>query len=504
MFESRISNQVLILNTVAFTICFAGWMMNGVLITYLVDHDVFMWSKSQMGWLIGIPVLSGSLMRLPVGVWTDKYGGRKVYTILMLVSAIPMFMMSYANSYYQFFFASLGFGLTGAAFAVGIAYTSIWFSKKHQGTALGIFGVGNAGSALTTLGAPTVLKYLTVQHTYLDGWRMLPRMYALGLVLMAILFYFLSYERKAEHTAGMSLKQRLAPLKYMRVWRFGLYYFLVFGAFVALAQWLVPYYVNVYTMSVTSAGLMASIFSLPSGVIRALGGYLSDKFGARRIMYWVLGSCAVGFALLCVPRMDIESPGQGVVAIRGGVVTEVTPTSIHVGNQFYKVTPEPLGWRDIELDKFQILPAGEFWQIPVVKVGDTVVKKQLLAKGVTHLFFQANIWIFTGLVFFVGIMMGIGKAAVYKHIPDYYPEQVGVVGGIVGVIGGLGGFICPILFGYMLQASGIWTTSWMLLAAVSVVSLIWMHLVIQKMMHNKAPTLMRQVEELKSIKEQPS
>jgi NNP family nitrate/nitrite transporter-like MFS transporter len=106
-----------------------------------------------------------------------------------------------------------------------------------------------------------------------------------------------------------------------------------------------------------------------------------------------------------------------------------------------------------------VFPSGEFWQVPAVQVGDKVVKKQLLARGMTHLFFQANVWIFTFIVFVVGIMMGIGKAAVYRHIPDYYPEQIGVVGGIVGVVGGLGGFFCPILFGYMLKGTGIWTTS---------------------------------------------
>lgn len=495
MEDRRRALQVLILNTVAFTVCFAGWMMNGVLITFLVDNDVFAWDKAQMGWLIGIPVLTGSIMRLPVGVLTDKYGGRKVYTILMLISAIPMYMTSMANEYYEFLGASLGFGLTGAAFAVGIAYTSVWFPKERQGTALGIFGVGNAGSALTSMGAPVALRMLTDGGANIDAWRTLPKLYALALVIMAVLFYFLTYEKRTPHSTGLTLMQRLEPLKYVRVWRFGLYYFLVFGVFVALAQWLIPYYVNVYTMSVATAGMMAAIFSLPSGVIRALGGWMSDKFGARRVMYWVLGSCLAGCALLCVPRMDIESPGSGVTAARGGTVTFVSDTLIRVDSRDYKVRPEPASWRKHQDNTFLIFPSGEFWQVPAVKVGDKVVKKQLLARGVTHLFFQANVWIFTFIVFVVGIMMGIGKAAVYRHIPDYYPEQIGVVGGIVGVVGGLGGFFCPILFGYMLKSTGIWTTSWIFLTALSLVCLLWMHFVIQKMMRSKAPVLMRHIED---------
>lgn len=495
MSEQAKAVRVLTLNTLAFTICFACWMMNGVLITFLVDNDVYPWDKAQMGWLIGIPVLTGSLMRLPVGVLTDKYGGRIVYTVLMLISAIPMYMLSLADSYYEFFAASLGFGLSGAAFAVGIAYTSVWFPKHRQGTALGIFGVGNAGSALTSMGAPLMLRSLTDYGVNIEGWRTLPKLYALGLIVMAIVFYLLTHPKRAEHTEGMTLRQRLEPLKYIRVWRFGLYYFLVFGAFVALAQWLIPYYVNVYTMSVATAGMMAAIFSLPSGLIRALGGWLSDKFGARRIMYWVLGSCLIGCALLIVPRMDIQSPGSGVAAARKGTVTSVSPTEIQVDQRVYKVRPQPDSWRSSQESNFLVFPAGEFWQEAVVKPGDQVVKKQLLARGVTHLYFQANVWIFTAIMFLVGIMMGIGKAAVYKHIPDYYPEQVGVVGGIVGVVGGLGGFVCPIIFGYMLKWTGIWTTCWIFLAALAFACLIWMHWVVQRMMHQREPALMRHIEE---------
>ena len=152
---------VLALNTIAFTICFACWMLNGVLVTFLVENEAYTWTETQIGWLIGIPVLTGAVTRLPVGILTDKYGGRIVYTTVMLLAAIPMFMLSVADDYYEFFGASLGFGLAGASFAVGIAYTSVWFPKHQQGTALGIFGAGNAGAALTSIVAPTILLRLT-------------------------------------------------------------------------------------------------------------------------------------------------------------------------------------------------------------------------------------------------------------------------------------------------------------------------------------------------------
>lgn len=497
MKDRRGAILVLALNTLAFTVCFACWMLNGVLVTFLVDNQVYTWSDSQIGWLIGIPVLSGSIFRLPIGILTDKYGGKWVYVGVMLASAVPLYLMRFADSYWSFFLLSFGFGFAGTAFAVGIAYTSVWFAREHQGTALGIFGAGNAGAAVTSMGAPVLLRHLTNGGENLDAWRAMPQIYAAALVAMAFLFILLARNLKADDSHITSLRQRLAPLRHMRVWRFGLYYFLVFGGFVALAQWLIPYYVSAYMMPLATAGLMASIFSLPSGVIRALGGFLSDKLGARRVMYYVLGACVVCCSLLIVPRMTVESPGKGVMAKRAGTVTEVTPSSITVDTQRYSLQTGESA-QSLVMDTALVLPRAVAWQEPLVKVGDKVLKKQLLARGTTEIFFQANVWIFTALVFVVGIMMGIGKAAVYKHIPDYFPREVGVVGGIVGVLGGLGGFFCPIIFGYLLEYTGLWTTCWMFFAVISVVCLWWMHAVVQRMMHAEAPHLTQRMESMEA------
>lgn len=500
MNSRRHAVTALTLNTVAFTVCFACWMLNGVLVTFLVENQLFQWSDAQIGWLIGIPVLSGAIIRLPVGILTDKYGGKWVYVAIMVLSAIPMFLLGHANSFASFFWCSLGFGLSGASFAVGIAYTSVWFKRQHQGTALGIFGAGNAGAALTSMGAPYLLRWLTDGGQNLDAWRTMPRVYAGVLLIMAILFAVLAKPKKVDDSHITSFMQRLTPLRHMRVWRFGLYYFLVFGGFVALAQWLIPYYVNVYTVPLATAGMLAAIFSLPSGVIRALGGYLSDHFGARRVMYWVLGSCLISSVFLIVPRMDIQSPGKGVMAKRGGTVVSVSDTQIVIGEVVYALEARSEGDGNVFQTAGDILiwPAMNTYQEPTVEVGQQVAKKELVARGVTHIYFQANIWVFTALLFVLGIMMGIGKAAVYKHIPDYFPQEVGVVGGIVGVLGGLGGFVCPIIFGYLLEWTGLWTTCWMFFALLSVACLWWMHAVIQRMHHDSAPSLRGHMENIKS------
>jgi MFS transporter, NNP family, nitrate/nitrite transporter len=470
---------VLTANTIAFAVCFAAWTMNGVLVTYLVDQGTFAWSESQVGVLIGIPVLTGSVMRLPLGILTDRIGGRWVYSTLMLLSAVPLLALSRASSYQTFLWCSLGFGLTGASFAVGVAYTSLFFARERQGTALGIFGIGNAGAALTTMIAPTLLVRFTAGGANPDGWRRLPQFYAAALVLAAVVFVLVTESRRSESSA--SLAARLAPLRRARVWRFGLYYFLVFGGFVGLSQWLMPYYVNVYGMSVTTAGLMASMFSLPSSLVRAVGGWLSDRFGARRVMYVVLAVSLLSCALLSVPRMDIESPGRGLMAKRAGVVTSVDANAIVIGSDRYALQAAPRDPMATDDASWLVLPRKSFWQEPAVHVGDRVAKRQLLARGITHIYFQANVTIFSGLLLATGFMMGLGMGAVFKYIPDYFPGQVGVVGGIVGVIGGIGGFVCPILFGVLLQRTGLWTTCWMFFTLVAAVCLASLLVVVSRM-----------------------
>lgn len=485
-------NRILLLSTLAFMVCFAAWMINGVLVTYLVNNGVFNWSPVQIGLLLGVPVLVGSVLRLPVGILTDKFGGKTVIAVVLFFCAIPMFFLSKANSYSVFLLLSFGFGLTGAVFAAGVAYMSLWFPREKQGTALGIFGAGNMGAALTTLFAPSVLDRLTDHGANMEAWRTLPQLYAALLVLMGIVF-LLGTKNKLPAEAK-TLVQRLAPLKEIRVWRFGLYYFFVFGSFVALAQWLIPYYVNVYSLSIVSAGFMATAFSLPAGLVRAAGGWLADKVGARIVLLWVFGVCLVCLVFIFVPRMEIQAPGQGVMATKPGVVSFVSDDKIVVGSDTYVLQSKGGDSSEVTIrfgihhdqEGFLFLPTTTYHQVPNVKEGDEVGKGTLLAKGVTMIYFQANKWIFSGFVFIIGVMMGIGGAAVFKHISDYYPANIGTVGGIVGVLGGLGGFFGPIIFGYLLNTTGIWTSCWMFLAVLVAICIVLQRMAIKAITENRA------------------
>lgn len=485
---------VLVATTLAFTVCVAVWMMYGVLITFLVDTGVYRWDRLEIGWLIGTPVLSGAVLSLPAGVLTDRFGGRAVMTVLLLATSIPVFFIGQAESYAHFLLAGLGVGMSGASFAVGAGYVSLWFRPERQGLVLGLFGIGLVGAALTNLIQPWLLDALTRDGTSPHLWRLMPAYYSVALIVTAAVFWLSTADRRIGEADGKSLVAYLAPLRLARVWRFGLYYSFVFGGFVALSQWLLPYYVNVYSTSVATAGALAAAFALSAAVVRALGGWLSDRVGARRVLTWALTSSLVVLILLLPPRVDLQAPGPGIAAVREGTVTFVSPTEVVVGEDRYLLQQTGGDAKEVSFsihdaeESFLLLPTATFRQIPVVRRGDKVAKGQLLVQGVTHVYFQANRWIFTALVLVLGIAMGLGSGAVLKLVPSYFPEGVGVVSGAVAMLGTLGGFVYPILFGHLLNVTGIWTTNWLLLAGVALVCRLWFRATVRRVGSTARPS----------------
>jgi NNP family nitrate/nitrite transporter-like MFS transporter len=345
-------------------------------------------------------------VRIVLGVWTARYGGRLVYTATMLAAAIATFLLAYAETYPQMLLAGLGVGLAGGSFAVGIAYVSPFFPRKKQGTALGIFGAGNVGAAITKCIAPFVLLAW--------GWEAVAQLWAGALVLMAVVFWFSAPDDRlvGDRRAPQKFLAEFASLKFVQVWRFALYYFFTFGAFVALALWLPQYLIGVYGFDLATAGIVAASFSIPGGIFRAYGGMLSDRIGARTVMYSTLTVSAAVTLVLSIPPANVLVDG---ITGRIGFHFEVGPVA------------------------------------------------------------------FIALVFILGFFMSLGKAAVYKHIPTYYPNDIGAVGGLVGMIGGLGGFVLPIAFGALNDLTGIWQSCFMLLFVVVLVSLLWMHVAIRRM-----------------------
>ena len=284
-------------STIAFTVCFMAWMMFAV-IGIPIKQNLGL-NETQFGILVALPVLTGSLIRLPLGMWTDRFGGRIVLFILMLSTVLPIWMISRATEFWHFLLTGLFVGVAGGSFTVGIAYCARWFPKQRQGLAMGIFGAGNTGAAVNKLVAPTIVVAF--------GWAMVPQVYAVIMLLTAVLFWCFSYT-DADHASAathVSVREQLAVLKDPTVWRYSQYYSIVFGGYVALALWMTKYYIAEYGFDLQLAALLAAGFSIPGGLLRAIGGWFADKYGAHTVTWWVLWVSLVCLFFLSYPQTDL-------------------------------------------------------------------------------------------------------------------------------------------------------------------------------------------------------
>ena len=389
--------SVVTASTLAFTVCFMIWMMFAVIgipIKKMLDLN-----ETQFGILIAMPVLTGSLIRLPLGMWTDKFGGRIVFFILMLSTVIPIFMISRATEFWHFLVTGLFVGVAGGSFTVGISYCARWFPKKRAGSGDGHLrcrqyrcGGDQAGGADHRGGLR-----LGDGAAGLCGTDAGDRDPVLDVHL---------FRTRPQGGQDVTVREQLAALKDPKVWKYSQYYSIVFGGYVALALWMTKYYVSEYGFDLKTAALLAAAFSIPGGVLRAVGGYFSDKYGAHSITWWVLWISLVCLFFLSYPQTEFT------------IHTVTGPSTFHVG------------------------------------LGPTA---------------------FTIIMFTLGIAFAIGKASVFKYISDDYPHNIGVISGVVGLAGGLGGFLMPIMFGALVDLTGIRSSAFMLMFGVVWVSLMWMY-----------------------------
>lgn len=395
--QKRKAWSVLIVSTWSFTVCFMVWMMFGVIgvpIRKMLDLNA-----TEFGLLMATPVLTGSLVRVPLGIWTDRYGGRIVMALLMAATVPAIWLMSYATEFWHFLTIGLFVGLAGGSFSVGTPYVARWFPPQQKGMAMGVYGAGNSGSAVNKFVAPVILVAF--------GWQMVPQVYAAIMAATVVLFWVFSHSDPAHLVpSNVGFAEQLKALKDPKVLKYCQYYSIVFGGYVALALWMVQYYIGEYGLDIRVAALLAACFSLPGGVLRAVGGVLSDKYGAHQVTWWVMWVSWVCLFLLSYPQTDFT-----INTVNG-------PQTFHIG---------------------------------------------------------LNVYAFTALMFVLGIAFAFGKASVFKYIADDYPHNIGAISGIVGLAGGLGGFVLPILFGALVDITGIRSSAFMLLYGVVWVSLIWMY-----------------------------
>ncbi len=398
MSKKRQALSVLIASTFAFTVCFMVWMMFAVI--GIPIKKALGLNATEFGLMTAMPVLSGSLIRVPLGIWTDKYGGRVVLAALMAATVPAIWFMALATEFWHYLAIGLVVGLAGGSFSVGTPYVARWFPKSQQGFAMGIFGAGNAGAAVNKFLAPVLVVGF--------GWTMVPHVYAAIMFGTVLLFWFFSYSDPSHLVPShVKFRDQLKALKDPKVLKYCQYYSIVFGGYVALSLWMVQYYVGEFGLDIRIAALLAACFSLPGGVLRAAGGWMSDKYGAHSVTWWVLWVAWICLFLLSYPQFDFT------VATIGG------PRTYHVG---------------------------------------------------------LNVYVFTILMFILGMALAFGKASVFKYISDDYASNIGTISGIVGLAGGMGGFILPIMFGALVDLTGIRSSAFMLMYGVVWVSLIWMYL----------------------------
>ncbi|HET8746192.1 MAG TPA: nitrate/nitrite transporter [Ramlibacter sp.] len=395
--STRRAWSVLAVSTLSFTVCFMVWMMFGVI--GIPIKKALNLNATEFGLLTATPVLTGSLIRVPLGIWTDRFGGRIVLAALMAVTVPAIWLMAYATQYWHFLVIGLFVGLAGGSFSVGTPYVARWFPKNRQGFAMGVYGAGNSGAAVNKFVAPVLLVAF--------GWQAVPQVYAAVMLGTVLLFWFFSHSNPQHLVPStVTFRDQLRALKDPKVLRYCQYYSIVFGGYVALSLWMVQYYVGEFGLDIRVAALLAACFSLPGGVLRAIGGWLSDKYGAHQMTWWVMWVSWVCLFLLSYPQTDLT-----IFTVNG-------PQSFHIG---------------------------------------------------------LNVYSFTALMFILGIAWAFGKASVFKYISDDYPRNIGTISGIVGLAGGLGGFLLPIMFGALMDLTGIRSSAFMLMYGVVWVSLVWMY-----------------------------
>ena len=390
--------SVLFGSTWAFTVCFMIWMMFAIVGMPL--RTKLGLTQFEFGMLAAMPVLSGSLIRVPLGIWTDKFGGRIVMVILLAITVPTTWCIAYATQYWQFIVIGLLMGLAGGSFSVGTPYVSRWFPTRLKGTAMGVFGAGNSGAAVNKILAPYLISgtVFGVAVGQPHEWTLVPHVYA-AIMLTTVFIFWFTTASKPEHLVPSTTRwtDQVLVMADPRVAKYCLYYFFVFGGYVGLSLWLTQYYVGEYKLDMGTAGVLTACFALPGGVVRAIGGFVSDKFGAHRVTFWVLLISAICLVVL-------SYPGPATMA-SGGL----------------------------------------------------------------------NVYVFTVMLFLLGVVVAIGKASVFKYIGDEYTHNVGAVSGAVGLWGGMGGFLFPLMFGFLQDRFHVRSTAFMLMLAVVVVSLVWMY-----------------------------
>ena len=363
----------LLLATGAFAICFAVFGSVSAMMPILKKSLGL--NPVQVSLALAVPVLLGSLGRIPLGMLTDRFGGRLIFSIVMACSIVPAFLMGFVTAYWQLIACGFFIGIALASFSVGVGLVSGWFPPERQGFALGVYGAGNIGQSLAAFGSPVLAAALGFKWGF----------WTFGVLLLVWLaIFWLKAENAPRRAAAKSLAEVLKPLRDKRSWMLSLYYFLTFGGFVAMAIYLPIFLTEIFKLTPGDAGARTAGFVVLATLMRPVGGMLADKVGGRKILLWVFPITALMAIFLACPMMLTFTIGA-------------------------------LG---------------------------------------------------------MAAAIGLGNGAVFKLVPEYFPQSVGAVTGLVGAAGGLGGFFPPLVLGALRQATGTFTPGFVLLGIFALLCLV--------------------------------
>lgn len=364
MQQSSSSKLQLTLGTGAFAMCFAVFGTMSAMMPML-SRQMHLTSV-QKSIAVALPVLLGSLGRIPLGMLTDRFGGRIVFSWVMVLSIVPAFLMGTASDYSHLLFYGFFIGIALASFSVGVGFVSGWYPPERQGFALGVYGSGNIGQSLAAFGSPFIAVAAGMRWGF----------WTFGVLLTIWLIIFMLLARNAPRKGAVkSFADTVRPLSDRRSWILSLYYFLTFGGFVAMGVYLPIFLTEMFKLTPQNAGLRTAGFIVLATVMRPIGGTLADKVGGRAILSWAFPFVAVMSLFLACPMMVTFTIGA-------------------------------LG---------------------------------------------------------MAAAIGLGNGAVFKLVPEYFPDSVGSVTGLVGAAGGLGGFFPPLLLGLVKQQTGSFTIGFILL-----------------------------------------
>jgi nitrate/nitrite transporter NarK len=311
--------RALLLATLSFFISFAAWGLVGGLAP--VFSDLYGLSASQTGLLVAVPVLLGSLARLPMGILTDRFGGRAMFTILLLLSGAAAFSVPLTSSYATLLAAAFFIGLAGSSFAIGAAFVARWTPPARQGMALGVYGLGNLGQSAAVFGGPLIAHAL--------GWAAVFQVTGAALLAWAVVFAALARNPpRPATTAGVGAMVRVLR-ESPTAWLLGAFYFLTFGGFVAFSIYLPTLLRSQFGLTPADAGFRAAGFVVLATLLRPVGGWLSDRIGGAQVLSWVFGGIAIFSLLLAWPAMVPFTVGAlGCAALMGlgnGAVFKLVP-----------------------------------------------------------------------------------------------------------------------------------------------------------------------------------